>query len=341
MVLIKKIYIFFAFLLLTLFTASCQKPQYSSETFLMDTVVTQTVIGTSAESTVKKAEEIIKNLENTYSAYIETSLTNTINSKSGISPVKVNDEELNLIKRCVEFSDSSDGLFDLTIAPLTKLWNINGENPKVPKKEEIEKAKSLINYKDVSINEEENTVFLKNKDMQLDFGATVKGYASQKILELYKQENIQGAVLSLGGNITVFGEKSDGSPFKIGIRDPKKSSADYFAILKTEGKIIATSGAYERYFKEEDIIYHHILNPETGYPCDSDLQSVTVISEDGLLSDYLSTLFYMLGKDAVKENLTHDNFSLIAIDKEDKVYISPNLKSSFTLIEGTEYKLAE
>ena len=321
-----------------IFFTSCEETTVTSEVFLMDSFMVQTIHGADGEKIAKQAEEVVKNLEETYSAYKENSLISEINENAGIKPVKVPDEVFNLIKECVVFSEKSNGLFDLTIAPLTKLWAITSDNPKVPTLDEIDYAKSLINYNNVILDEENKTVFLKEKCMKLDFGATVKGYAAQKVLEIYKTGKINGGVLSLGGNVAVYGSKNDGTAFKIGVRDPKKSSTDYFAILETDKQVISTSGAYERYFKQNGVTYHHILNPKTGYPCESDLLSVTVVSENGLLSDYLSTLFYMLGKDVVKEHLNEEDYSLIVIDKKDNIYISDNLKDSFTLLNDTDYK---
>ncbi len=303
----------------------------------MDTVMSQTVYSKDAKDVINKTESIIKNLENTYSAYKENSLADKINKQSGVSPVKVSPDEFEIIKRCYDFSDKTNGLFDLTVAPLTKLWNITGENPKVPEKEKIENARALIDYKNLILDEENLTVFLTKKGAELDFGATVKGFAVQQILEYYQQSNVQGAVVSLGGNVAVCGDKN-GVPFKVGLRDPKKGSADYFAILESKDQVISTSGGYERFFESDGIIYHHILDPRTGFPCDSDLLSVSVISQDGLLSDFLSTCFYMVGKEEVKKHLNEEKFSLVAIDKENNVYISPALEGEITLLDESGYK---
>ena len=334
-----------AFLAVVMLLSSCQVLEKNiastDETFLMDTIVTQTVYGQNSEKTMEEAVNLIKNIENTYSSYLDSSVTAKINQSAGISPVSVDMEEQNVIKRCVEFSKQSDGLFDLTIAPLVKLWNIAGDNPKVPSEEEIAKAQTYIDYRNVIVDEEKGTIYLSQSGMQLDFGATVKGYAVQKVLELYRQSGITGGILSLGGNVTAFGHKPDGTPFRVGLRDPKGTAADYFSILEINEQVIATSGAYERYFEQDEKIYHHILNPQTGYPCDSDLWSVTVVSEDGLLCDYLSTLFYMLGKDAVVDHLNENEYSLIAVDQNGKIHISPRLKKHFTLLNESPYVLAE
>ncbi len=338
-VLIKKYFIALIMLSFSFIISSCDVTPVSSDMFVMDTVMTQTVYSKNAKDIINETESIIRNLENTYSSYEENSLTDKINKNAGISPVKVTKEEFDIIKRCVEFSDKTDGIFDLTIAPLTKLWNITGENPTVPEPDKITKALALINYKNVVLDEENLTVFLKENGTALDFGATVKGFAVQQILECFQQNNVIGAVVSLGGNVAVCGNKN-GTPFKVGLRDPQKGSSDYFAILEGENKIISTSGGYERYFEENGIIYHHILNPKTGYPCESDLLSVSVISEDGLLSDFLSTYFYMAGTDEVKNHLNEEKYSLIAIDKENKVYISPSLEGKITLLYESGYTLA-
>ena len=313
----------------------------TDETFLMDTIVTQTVYGENSKQIIDETVDRMKEIESTYSSYLEGSVVSKINENAGIAPVSVDSEERNVIKRCVTFSEQSDGLFDLTISPLVKLWNITGDEPHLPSDEEIAKAQALIDYRNVLIDDKAGTVYLTQPGMELDFGATVKGYAVQKVLELYRESGITGGILSLGGNVAAFGTKPDGTSFRTGIRDPKGTAADYFAILELNDQVIATSGAYERYFEQDGKIYHHILNPKTGYPCDSDLLSVTVVSEDGLLCDYLSTLFYMLGKDAVVDHLEENEFSLLAIDEEGRVYISPRLREHFTLLDSSPYVLAD
>lgn len=327
--------------LLSSCSVQAQDTVSTDESFLMDTVVTQTVYGKNSKTVINEALDIMRNIESTYSSYLDSSVITKINHNAGISPVAVSSEQWNVMNRCVEFSEESGGLFDLTISPLVKLWNITGDYPKIPSEEEISKARSLIDYRSVILDEEKGTVYLTHPNMELDFGATVKGYAVQKVLELYQQSGITGGILSLGGNVTTFGTKPDGSPFRTGIRDPNGTATDYFAILELSDQVIATSGAYERFFVEDGKVYHHILNPKTGYPCESDLMSVTVVSNDGLLCDYLSTLFYMLGKDAVVSHLDDSRFSLIAVDKDGQIYLSPHLKEHFTLLDSSPYVLAD
>lgn len=342
---IGKFYKMSAVLGIILTLSSCQVQARDAvatdETFLMDTIVTQTVYGPNSSIIIGEAVDLMKDIEKTYSSYLDSSIISEINANAGVSPVPVGEEERNVIKRCVEFSEQSDGLFDLTIAPLVKLWNITGDEPHIPTEEEIAAALPLIDYRNVIVNEEKSTVYLSHPDMELDFGATVKGYAVQKVLELYRQSDIAGGILSLGGNVAAFGKKPDGSAFRTGIRDPHGTAADYFAILEMSDQVIATSGAYERYFEQDGKIYHHILNPLTGYPCESDLLSVTVVSEDGLLCDYLSTMFYMLGKESVVSHLNENSYSLIALDEQGKIYISPRIMEHFTLLDSSPYVFAD
>ncbi|MEG2596845.1 MAG: FAD:protein FMN transferase [Oscillospiraceae bacterium] len=314
-------------------------PEFTSETFLMDTVVTQKVYGKNGEKVIGMALKILKDIEKDYSSYLPKSVVSEINAASGISPVTVSPEMFRVIRRCALFSEKSGGIFDLTISPLIKLWNITGDHPSIPSPEEILTAQKRMDYRLVSFNEKEHTVFLTKPDMALDFGATVKGYAAQKVLHLYQESDLTGALLSLGGNIAVFGTKSDGSPFSIGLRDPLGDAGDYFATLSATETVIATSGAYERFFEQDGKIYHHILDPKTGYPAESDLLSVSVISPDGLLADYLSTVLFMMGTDAVKDHLDDERFSLVAVDQNHRVYVSPNVKKQFQLTSSS-YTLA-
>ena len=193
---IGKFYKMSAVLGIILTLSSCQVQARDAvatdETFLMDTIVTQTVYGPNSSIIIGEAVDLMKDIEKTYSSYLDSSIISEINANAGVSPVPVGEEERNVIKRCVEFSEQSDGLFDLTTAPLVKLWNITGDEPHIPTEEEIAAALPLIDYRNVIVNEEKSTVYLSHPDMELDFGATVKGYAVQKVLELYRQSDIAG-----------------------------------------------------------------------------------------------------------------------------------------------------
>ena len=152
---------------------------------------------------------------------------------------------------------------------------------------------------------------------------------------------MDSGLLSLGGNIYSFGTKPDGTAFIIGLRDPRGGENDLMGDLTAPGKVVATTGDYERYFEQDGKRYHHVLDPKTGYPAETDLIAVTVITEEGALADFLSTTFFIAGKEAVLNNLDHDQFDIIAVDKEMKVYVSEGMKRNFKLTNTETYQLAE
>lgn len=318
-----------------------QNNEYAtSEIFVMNTIVSQKVYGKNREKAIESVEAKLKELENELSLYISDSDVNKINEKAGIEPVKVNDYTFDLIKTAKEYCELSRGIFDITIAPIAKLWGITSENPKVPQQQEIDNLLPLVNYNNVILDSDKKTVFLKEKGMEVDLGGIAKGYVNDAIKNIYDELEIPSALLSIGGNVFAYHTKPDNSLYTVGIRDPQGTPNDIVGKLEIKDKILSTSGAYERFFEQDGKIYHHILDTKTGYPAESDLLSVTVISEDGGLSDFLSTTLFIAGKQYINQYINHDKFSVIVIDKENNVYVSDNLKGSFELTND-KYKLSE
>lgn len=329
---------------LGLFSACKAEEPAKSEIFALNTYVTQKeVYGKEKQAAVDEVNEFIREVEQKLSLYVTGSDVDRINQNAGISPVKVEDYTFELIQTGKRYSKLSDGRFDITIAPLTTLWGITSENPRVPSQEEIDAARKLVDYQKIRLDEAEKTVMLEEKGMALDLGGIAKGYISNAIKEIYDRHSITSALVSIGGNIDTYGRKPDGKLFKLGIRDPKdRTGMDYIGKLQVENKVVSTSGAYERYFTDEATgkTYHHILDPKTGYPADSDLQSVTVISDNGGLSDYLSTTLFMAGREHIADYIHDGRFDVIVIDRDDNVYLSDGIRDSFELT-SEDYLLHE
>jgi len=219
------------------------------------------------------------------------------------------------------------------------LWGIGTEDARVPTEEEIAEAKKLVNYKNIEIDN--NKVFLKQKDMQLDLGAIAKGYAADEVKRIAEENNIKSAFVNLGGNVLVIGHKADGSKWRIGIQDPRKNRGNIMAVIKAVDKTIVTSGNYERYFEKNGNIYHHIIDPATGYPADSGLLSVSIISESSFDADALSTSVFILGLEKGMEFIKDQkNVEVLFITEDLKVYLSPGLKGKVE-ITGEEFELIE
>ncbi|MDF2566963.1 MAG: ApbE family lipoprotein [Oscillospiraceae bacterium] len=310
---------------------------------LMDTLLTQLVYSEDGKVITEKVTKLLATLEDHTSLYKSQSDISKINSNAGLSevkPIKVNSDTFYLIKKAKEYSKQSDGLFDISIAPITILWGITSEHPTVPSEEQIKEKLSLVNYKKITIDEKNKAVKLTAPYMALDLGAIAKGYACDLIRDEYEKSGVSSALTSFGGSsILSMGTKPDGSDFSIGIRDPFGGSNDTAGTLIARNKIVSTSGAYERYFEKDGKRYHHIFDPRTGYPAESGLSSVTVISDSGILTDYLSTALFIGGKEAVIKQLNNDDYSVIAIDNEKNVYISDKIKSNFTVASDKGFKL--
>lgn len=307
----------------------------TGELFIMSTYVTQQVYGEHADEAIHAVNTLLEEYDATFSLYKEGSEINRINQNAGTTPSAVSEETFSLIQKAKQYSELSGGLFDLTVAPLSTLWGVNSKNPRVPSDEEIAAALDLVNYRDVVLDESEQTVYLKRKGMAIDLGGIAKGFFCEKIEEIYRQYGVSSALVSIGGNIYTYGQKPDGESYRLGIRNPNDlNGSSVMGILSSHDEVVATSGAYERYFEQDGILYHHILDLETGFPAESDLLSVTVICKDGGLADFLSTTLYLAGSKAIESCLDDEHFQVIVIDQNNQVYISPSLKERFTVTDS-------
>lgn len=299
-----------------------------STSFIMDTVIEQKLFGAQSQQAVEEIEQRLREYEQQFSMYVSDSQISNINQNAGKQYTEVSAECLELLERAIYFCEQSNGLFDVTIAPLTSLWDITGENPHVPAQSEIDAARQLVDYRDILIDG--NRVMLRREGQSLDLGAVAKGAACDIVREVAEEYDIQAGYVSIGGNLIVLGKTPDGQNYRFGVRDPQGDASEYLGTLTLNGMTMATTGAYERYFEEDGVRYHHVLDPRTGYPADSDLLSVSVISEDGLLADCLSTSLFIEGKDAVLAKMNESDYQLIAVDTEGNVYYSSSLAQNFT-----------
>lgn len=304
-----------------------------SEIFALDTAITLKVYGSKRVVVLKKLEDKINELDDMLSTGKETSEVSRLN-RSGeavLSPTVAN-----LVKRSLDIYKKTDGLFDITIYPLMELWGFPTKNYRVPSEKEIEEKLKLVGSDKIDFNEETRKISFKNKGMEIDFGGIGKGYITDELVKILTDEKVESAIINLGGNVFGFRKKPDGSLWNIAIRDPNEPDK-YMAAIRLEDSAVITSGGYERYFEENGIIYHHILDPRTGKPSESGLKSVSIISKDGTLADALSTSLFIMGEEKAigywKENgsnfdillMTNDNRLLVSAGIKDKV-ISDNYK---------------
>lgn len=299
-------------------------------TAAMGTVVTAKVWGRSGDQTAQAVLDRIQTLDSSYlSAHNETSDIARVNASAG-SGVKANDYTAGLINQLLQLSEQTGGVFDPTIGALVNLWDIGGPNERIPAAGEIEAALGSIGWDQVQVDGD--TVQI-GKGQSLDIGAAGKGAACDDVRAILDENHADSAVISVGGSILLYGENPDGGDWQVGIRDPRGSVNDLFATLSVGADMcVSTSGDYERYFEQDGVRYCHILDPRTGYPADSGLISVTIVSPSGLLSDVLSTACFVLGYEQSLDLLAQfEDMQAVFVTADHTVHLTPGLAESFTL----------
>lgn len=315
-----------------------KKGTYSQTNYYLDTVNEVSLINIrkkQADKLLPEVDKIILDINNEMSLQLPGSELSKINKNAGIKAVKVSDDIFNVIEKSVYYSKLTNGEFDIAVGPLTSLWNIGNKNARVPSESEIKNVLPLVNYKNIVLNKAERTVYLKEKGMKLDLGGIAKGFCADKIASYLKNNGVKDAIINLGGNIYVLGKNDRNKDFSVGIQDPAKDSSSPMANIKVSNKSVVTSGIYERYLEKDGKIYHHMLNPKTGYPFDNNLNSVTIVSDKSIDGDALSTSIYGLGlKEGFEKIKSIKGVDAIFITKDSKVYITDGLKNNFELLNN-------
>lgn len=306
-----------------IFTLSaCSKPPLEDPIkttgIYFDTVISIEIWGSTDETILEHCEDICAQYEQLLSRTIDTSDISRINSARG-AKVQVDAKTAEVIRKGLYYSQLSEGGFDITIAPLSELWDIKNNPGNIPDQSAIDEAKSHINYKNVVL--EGNTVSLKDPEAAIDLGAIAKGFIADELKAYLIEQGIEHALINLGGNILAVGGKASGENFHVGIQRPFDERNTVMTSVDVNGKSVVSSGTYERYFKKNGKIYHHLLNPFTGYPFDNHLLQVTIISDLSVDGDGLSTACFALGLEqgtALIESL--DEISAIFITEDYKLH---------------------
>lgn len=242
-------------------------------------------------------------------------------AKEGKTEFTVSDELKNIISYGLDYGERSGGAFDITIEPVSAKWDFTADVHTVPDRSDIEDSLSYVSYRDAALKG--NTLTFARAGMGLDLGGIAKGYIADKIKEYLLENKVESALIYLGGNVLCVGEKPDGSDFRIGIQMPFGEYQETIAAISCKDCSIVTSGIYERYFVEDDTIYHHILNPKTGYPYENDLLGVTILSKKSVDGDGLSTACFSLGVEEGKKLVEslEDTYAVF-ITKDKKLHYS-------------------
>lgn len=307
----------------------------SRQYYIFDTVVSVKLYeDAKGEEHLNHIDEMLNELNDELSRTLETSQLYKVNEEAGKQAVKVSAHTLEVMKQSLAYAEEADGLFDPTVGGLVDLWDIGHEGAHVPAQEDLQRELALVNYKDIVVDEAESTIYLKQPGMILDLGAIGKGYAADVIAAYLREEGVKSALIDLGGSsIIAMGAKPNGDNWNIGLQDPDSSRGISVGTIRLNDQIITTSGVYERYFVEDGVMYHHILDPRTGAPAQNELKSVTILTDSATAGDALSTYVYVLGlEDGLKYmEAREDDSEAIFITKDDKIYITSGLKDLFKI----------
>ena len=304
---------------------------FQTTSFAMDTVITVHFYGPNGQEASGALLERLRDFERKISLYDPSSEIAQLNAKAGDGEaVALSEDTYGLLEKARQYSLDSGGVFDITVAPLSLLWDVTGENPHVPQEEEILSRRELVDARDRLLDPEHRTARLARQGQSVDLGGIAKGEATRFVFDVMDEYGIENGYVSLGGNMAVRGKYPDtGEDFPFGVRDPRGAGNEYLGIITLDGLTMATTGDYERFFMEDGVRYHHVLDPRTGYPANGGLISVTVISQDGARADALSTSLFVAGKEEALKHLEDPGISLILVDEDQNVYLSPSLQGRF------------
>ena len=270
----------------------------------------------------------IQRIEDLISSWVSDSETSRINQQAGITPVRVSEELFDLIERSIKVSDLTGGAFDITFNSLDPFWIFDGREMEQVDSALISASVRKINYRNIMLNRDSLTIFLKEKGMKIGFGAIGKGYAANRGKKVMITHGIKNGLINAGGDLIAWGKQQNGEPWQIGIADPDKQK-DYIAWLNVSDLSVVTSGNYEKFVIIDGKRYGHIINPKTGYPA-AGIQSVTVVSPDAELSDALATSVFVLGVDKGLELINRlKHIECLIVDDQNKTWTSDQLKLNY------------
>lgn len=311
--------------------------------FLMGTVCTIKIYNKKKSKALEDGFDRIKELADKITVNQKGSEVDKINAQAGIKPVKVSKDVFDLCQKAYYYSQNSDDSFDMAIGPITSLWRIGFPDARKPSQKEISARLPLVDYHQVVLNADKQTVYLKKKGMKLDLGGIAKGFITDQVKQVLQKDGVTSAIIDLGGNVYVLGvSPTNHSNWTVGIQDPKRSRGTAIGSLPEMNKTIVTSGIYERYLKVGKTVYSHLMNPKTGYPFQNNLMGVSIITKNSVDGDALSTATFDKGlKKGYQYIEAKKGTDAIFITKDRKVYVTSGLKDKFKLFKDSGYKLEE
>lgn len=322
--------------------------QESIQVIAMDTVMIFKVYGEKSTHAAYLAEDEVRRLEGLLSRTDADSQISALNNAGG-QPVTVDGEVLRLLDTAGLYSEATGGAFDVSVAPVVSAWGFTEDSCRVPAQAELEELLTHVGMEHVYAQSGDSAWL--DEGTQIDLGGIAKGYATDRIAEILKENGIPRATISLGGNVLAWGDRPDGEPWLVGIQDPGRPDEEaYVGGLRLEDGLAVTSGGYQRYFEQDGKTYHHIIDPSDGYPADSGLVSVTVVADcsresaDGLpgkgtMCDALSTALFVMGEEKALDfwrNSGYD-FDLVLVTEDGRVVVTDGVADRFTFDETGGY----
>lgn len=318
--------------------AGSQEP-VSATAIKLNTAVTVTIYDSQDRELLTECMNLCDKYEKIFSRTASDSELYQLNHRE-LTPVagtedtfQVSDPLAELIRKGLYYSKLSEGAFDIAIEPLTSLWDFTAEDPQVPEDRLIQKALTKCDYHNVSVSDN-NEVILKTEDTAIELGAIAKGYIADRLKDYLISQGVKSAIINLGGNVLCIGGKPNDSSFKIGIQKPFADRSETIAVMDIKDKSVVSSGVYERCFEQDGTLYHHLLNPRTGYPYDNGLIAVTIISDESVDGDALSTTCFALGlEDGMKLAESLDNVQAFFVTSDYEIHYTKDFQKEITVTE--------
>ena len=318
--------------------AGSQEP-VSATAIKLNTAVTVTIYDSQDRELLTECMNLCDKYEKIFSRTASDSELYQLNHRE-LTPVagtedtfQISDPLAELIRKGLYYSKLSEGAFDIAIEPLTSLWDFTAEDPQVPEDRLIQKALTKCDYHNVSVSDN-NEVILKTEDTAIELGAIAKGYIADRLKDYLISQGVKSAIINLGGNVLCIGGKPNDSSFKIGIQKPFADRSETIAVMDIKDKSVVSSGVYERCFEQDGTLYHHLLNPRTGYPYDNGLIAVTIISDESVDGDALSTTCFALGlEDGMKLAESLDNVQAFFVTSDYEIHDTKDFQKEITVTE--------
>ncbi|BBB47418.1 FAD:protein FMN transferase [Pelolinea submarina] len=306
----------------------------------MGTVMAYRIWGTNAQACLEAVFGEIARLEGLFSRFDPDSEISRINRSAGRSSEAVSFTTMQMLRQALDICAECPGYFDPTIGPLVALWNIGKGSFAVPGAAKIQRALDLVDYRDLLLDPAQGTAGLRRSGQSLDLGGIAKGFAADQVMNIFQEYDVRSAYANLGGNVAAWGGRPDGFPWQVGIQHPRSTNGLIGAVAVRNG-VVVTSGDYQRFVTDpQGRRFHHLLDASSGYPAATDLLSVTVAADSGVLADAYATSLFIAGKAGARRMLReHPEIEAVLVGQGGQIYVTKGLAERFQPAEGIRVKI--